>query len=73
MNVKDIILSSAVRAGYPTQRALAKRIGMPPPTLCTKLKTPELLNGHELGAILRVTRMADADRLELLKELERKK
>ena len=73
MTAKDIIMASAMRVGVSTQVALAKRIGMPPPTLCVKLKTPELFTGHELGAIMRVTQMADADRLELLKHLDRGK
>jgi hypothetical protein len=46
---------------------------MPPPTLCVKLKAPEMFTGHEIGAILRVTKMEDSDRLELLKHLERGK
>lgn len=73
MTAKDIIMASAMRAGLSTQVALAKRIGMPPPTLCVKLKAPEMFTGHELGAILRVTKMEDSDRLELLKHLERGK
>ena len=73
MTTKDIIMASAMRAGLSTQVALAKRIGMPPPTLCNKLKTPELFTAYELGAILRVTAMDDRDRLELLKEFERRK
>jgi hypothetical protein len=32
-----------------------------------------MFTGHELGAIMRVTKMEDSDRRELLKHLERGK
>lgn len=73
MKIKELITSSAIRSGIPTQLALAKKIGMQAPTLCKKLKRPELITGYEMGVILKATRMTDEDRLEWLRQLERGK